>query len=117
MPSTPTHRLEKQMKQDLAEIRVLMPATHIVWSDLTARLRYRHARNHTKVDKTRKAINNKIHVTVCKLGGSFVRHPTLNCDDNELYRHDGVHLSDPGNDILLQEWQVYLYDIVKYTLH
>ena len=116
MPSTPTHRLEKQIKQDLAEIRVLMPRTHIVWSDLTARLRYRHARDHSKVDKTRKAINYKIHVTVCQLGGSFVRHPNLTCDNTKLYRHDGVHLSNPGTDILLQNWQVHLYDIITYTL-
>ena len=104
IPATPIHKLVRQIREDLEKLRKWMPATQIVWSDLTARLRYRYARDHAKVDKARKTVNYKIHVTVCQLGGSFIKHPAITCDDSGQFRPDGVHLSDPGNDNLLQDW-------------
>lgn len=114
LASTPTHKLERVIKEDLAQIYAWMPTTHIVWSDLTARLSYRYARDHAKVDKTRKALNNKIHVTVCQLGGSFIRHPAINRDAPNLFRPDGVHLRDCGNDILLLNWQTNIKGLMLY---
>lgn len=106
IPNIPTHKLEHLIKNDLARIHMWMPTTHIVWSDLTTRLKYRHARDHAKVDRSRKALNYKIHVTVCQLGGSFIKHPAITREAHSFFRPDGVHLSNTGNDILLRDFQI-----------
>lgn len=105
LASTPLKELIHKVKTDLQTLKVLMPDTHIVWSDITARHTYRHALSNPKVEKARKTLNNKVHVMICQLEGSFVRHPALKWDACDLYRPDGVHLSDTGNDILLKDWQ------------
>ena len=105
LASTPLRQLVNTIKKDLQALKELMPDTHIIWSDITARRTYRHAISSPMVEKARKTLNKKVHVVVCQLGGSFVRHPAIKWNAGDLYRPDGVHLSNSGNEILLRDWQ------------
>ena len=97
-------QLEKRIKGDLTEVKVLMPHTVVIWSDITARKSYRHARSNAKVEKARKSLNSTVHTHVSRMGGISIRHPSIIWHSTELYRGDGVHLSNLGNDTLLQDW-------------
>ena len=109
LADTPLRQMVDNIKIDLQALKVLMPDTHIIWSDITARREYRHAVSSPKVEKARKTLNHKVHVLICQLGGSFVKHPAIKWDARDLYRPDGVHLSNMGNDILLEDWQSTMY--------
>ena len=109
LASTPLKEMVNDIKNDLQALKVLMPGTRIIWSDITARREYRHALSSPKIEKARKSLNYKVHVLICQMGGSFVKHPALKWDARDLYRPDGVHLSNMGNDILLKDWQSTLF--------
>ena len=100
----PIGSLFYNIRNDLRKLAKMMPQTKIGWSDLTARRRYRHAKQHSKVENARKALNRKAHKTVSEIGVFFIEHRAIQWDKTELFRSDGVHMSDEGNDILLSNW-------------
>lgn len=105
LTSTPLKVLIEQIKCDLSKIQHMMPKTQIVWSDVTTRIRYKGANSNAKAEKARKTLNASVRPHVTKLDGFSVRHPLIIWTASHLFRKDGVHLSDRGNCILLQDWQ------------
>lgn len=103
--STPLKKLTQSVKEDLSLIKQLLPHTYIIWSDIVARIHYRGARSNAKAEKARKSLNYAVHAHIAKLSGRWISHPLIKWHASELYRFDGVHLSDKGNDLLLQGWQ------------
>ena len=99
----PVGELIYKIRKDLRQLARMLPGTTMVWSDLTARSKYRHAICNAKVEKARKTLNRAAHKIVVTLKGIFVEHKKITWDKAELY-HDGVHMSDLGNDILLNDW-------------
>jgi len=82
-------------------LRALLPSVRIIWSNILPRL-YWHGANHPKqVDKARKRVNSAAKALVLTEGGAVIGHPTLLVKDLELFRHDGVHLSNEGNSVYL----------------
>jgi len=58
-----------------------------------------------RVDLARKRVNQAIKSFLIKNGGMVVGHPTIRISELELFRHDGVHLSDKGNAVYLNDMQ------------
>ena len=104
LAKVPLGALIHNIRKDLRKLAIMMPRTRLGWSDLTARRRYRHAMADSKVENARKSLNRVAHKVVSKIGGFFVEHKGIQWDKTELYRNDGVHMSDKGNDMLLNNW-------------
>ena len=105
LASTPLRKLTCQAKSDMNALAKLCPHTTLVWSDILARISYRNASNDNKMEKTRKTLNSALRAHTRKLGGKSIRHPGINWDLPHLFRNDGVHLNDRGNDIFLGNLQ------------
>ena len=43
--------------------------------------------------------------SVVSLGGAFIKHPQFKASLSQLFDSDGVHLSQLGNDLLLNNMQ------------
>ncbi|XP_063286228.1 uncharacterized protein LOC134571662 [Pelobates fuscus] len=96
----PQKELVKCMKRDLDRMMGLAPSVVIIWSEMVPRLRWRHARDPVAVTRCRGKINKMLSIFVRRIGGVVVRHCTLETMLPAYFRHDGVHLSDIGNDFL-----------------
>ena len=105
LASTPLRKLTCQAKSDMNALAKLCPLTTLIWSDILARVSYRDASNNNKMEKTRKTLNSALRAHTRKLGGKSIRHPGINWDLPHLFRNDGVHLNDRGNDMFLGNFQ------------
>jgi hypothetical protein len=63
--------------------------------------RYRHvAKGDGKIiEKIRKRVNCAVNNFIKNEGHCVIKHPNIRASEIELYRFDGTHLSDIGNDI------------------
>nr|XP_033797570.1 translation initiation factor IF-2-like [Geotrypetes seraphini] len=89
-------RLIKCIKKDLVFMMTAYPNTKIIWSDILPNRRRRHEKC---LDRSRKKINKQISDFVRSLGGIQIRHDFFLAESASLYRHDGIQLSDIGNDL------------------
>jgi hypothetical protein len=104
-----------QMKTDLKHLGHLLPTTVFIWSDLLPRLYWHGARSHKGIDSIRKRVNRSGKGLVLGMGGRVINHPDI-VEEVGLFRGDGVHLSDIGNDILLNDLQGALESFIKNSL-
>ncbi|XP_077781463.1 uncharacterized protein LOC144327170 [Podarcis muralis] len=86
------------MKKDLDELAALCPGTTLFWSSLLKRMVWRGAHDIMAIEKSRKLLNR---VIARKVNGLVISHDSIRIGDQTLFRDDGVHLSDRGNDIWL----------------
>ena len=77
LTSTPLKTLIITIKDDLTKVKQLMPALRLIWSDITARIRYRHARSNAKVDKARKSLNATVRPHILEMRGLTIRHLSI----------------------------------------
>jgi hypothetical protein len=82
-----------------------LPSVTVIWSDMMSRLQWRGANDVKGVDKSRKRVNLAASQKVLSVGGRVIHHTDIDYTTPDLYRDDGVHLSDIGNDILLNDFQ------------
>ncbi len=97
--------LIEDMKCDLLRLKLLLPNTKIVWNDILMRRYWHQAQNGKKLELARKRLNLELRNSVSKEGGYIIRHPNIRASEKGLYRFDGTHLSDTGNDIYLNNIQ------------
>ena len=57
------------------------------------------------IEKIRKRVNCAVNNFIKNEGHYFIKHPNIRASEIELYRFDGTHLSDIGNDIYLNNLQ------------
>ena len=50
---------------------------------------------------------------VRELGGTSIGHPEITFDQAGLFKRDGIHLSDMGNDIFQKNLQCGIIDLCK----
>jgi hypothetical protein len=89
-------------KYDLTKLAGMCPQSVLVWSDVLPRIHDRGAHADNKMEKTRKTFNSSMRAFVKKENGKAIRHPKIQWYSPELFRHDGVHLNDKGNDAFLR---------------
>ncbi len=95
--------LYHDMFTSLLRIRLLLPTTTIIWSDMLARLYWRTATCPIRLEVARNKLNRRIGNRVAELCGVRVEHTLIVKHDTDLYAWDGVHLSRKGMDIFLQD--------------
>ncbi|XP_061489540.1 uncharacterized protein LOC133387851 isoform X2 [Rhineura floridana] len=104
--------LIEQACGDLRAIARRWPGVHLVWSDILPRRKWNCTGDPRGMDRARKKVNRQIQRALCDLGGSVIHHPEVGHDRLELFRPDGIHLTDMGNDIFLGDLQRGLHQIL-----
>ncbi|XP_070612721.1 uncharacterized protein [Erythrolamprus reginae] len=102
-----------QAREDLRRLREVWPATQVVWSDILPRIVWRDASSLRAIHRARRRVNRAMGKTVREMGGVVIPHPLISIDKPWLYRNDGVHLSDQGNAIFLQDLQRSLRELAQ----
>lgn len=95
-------------------LRVLLPKSKFVWSQILPRLKYRNEIVHRSLNRTRVRLNSLVATYIIKHGGAYIRYPEISEDNPDLFL-DGVHLSDIGNNLFLYRLQQGLFDIIKFS--
>lgn len=111
-----SHKLKDLMSNiecTILRIKTLLPQTKIIWSDILQRCYWHGAKSQTKVEGNRKRVNSFARNFIRREGGFSIRHDRINVKQIQLYRHDGVHLSNLGNSIFIKDMQSGLAEIIK----
>ena len=108
LASIPLRALTAMALQDLKTLSKIAPHTMFIWSEILPRVHYRGANSDAKMEKTRKTLNAAIKKGILNLNGQCIKHPGIQWDIPSLFRHDGVHLSNKGNDIFLDNMKSIL---------
>ena len=90
---------------DLRWLRVTYPAMSILWSTIIPQLMWRVERHAQHVNTVRRSVHREVYRAVCHGLRSVIGHQEICGDRPELFRHDGVHLSERGLDIFLKDIQ------------
>ncbi|XP_062986094.1 uncharacterized protein LOC134401275 [Elgaria multicarinata webbii] len=97
---------------DFQLIRQRWPGILILWSCIIPRQNWRAGRNPRALDRASQKVNSEIYKHLLKHGDVSIQHPSIIKSRRELYRSDGVHLSDLGNDLFLLDLQRGLQEII-----
>ncbi|XP_062972037.1 uncharacterized protein LOC134392018 isoform X1 [Elgaria multicarinata webbii] len=89
---------------DFKIIRQRWPRVRIVWSCILPRFIWRSG-DIKPMERARRRVNSEIFRELSRHGDLSITHPTITLTRRELYRQDGVHLSDIGNDLFLYDLQ------------
>ncbi|XP_062620031.1 uncharacterized protein LOC134281609 [Saccostrea cucullata] len=96
--------LQKYYKSTLANIANLLPQTFIIWSHILPRNNWINCLANTEGQNCRRRINSACATFVLNKfqgRGASVSYPDIRAQCKELFRKDGVHLSDLGNSIFI----------------
>ena len=102
--------LIENIRADIMRLAILYPDIKIIWSDILPR-RYCHfGDNHGAIEGTRKRVNIAVRKVVKEeiINRYVISHPNITEKERTLYRNDGTHLSDVGNDVFLNNVQAAL---------
>lgn len=99
MALRPSREIIRDIKSDILCLLTMYPDLIIVWSDIVARNKWRHARSVQRVNKARVKVNKEVGRFVKKNGGVAVRHRDLEGASGEFLDGDGVHLTPIGIDM------------------
>lgn len=97
-----TDELISRMKADIQKVREMFPLTQLVFSEILARRVWRGLSLECGEAK-RQRINQEVGQYVMEIGGVVMPHENILHQNVTLYRKDGVHMNDFGNDILLDD--------------
>lgn len=86
----------------------ILQKTTLVWSMMLPRCYWHTALKPAKIEKARKIVSSRIKSTVTEINGKVIRHPQIVARNKDLYRHDGTHLSNAGNNIYSQDIKLAL---------
>ena len=103
LASIPLKALTIMALQDIRTLSTMAPNIMWIWSEVLPRVHYRGAISDAKIEKARKTFNAAIRKGISKLNGQCIKHPLIQWDIPILYRPYGVHLSNRGNDIFLND--------------
>lgn len=88
---------------DLRELGASYPNLTIFWSSLLERRFWRDSKNPVAVNRARRILERSVACIVAAMGGRVIEYPGIPFSKEALYRGDGVHLFDAGNDIWLAD--------------
>ena len=91
--------------RDILRIKLLLPNTKVVWSNILMRRYWHGADDGTTVERARKRVNCAVKKELIPEGFCVIRHLNIRAREKNLHRYDSTHLSDAGNDIYLNNIQ------------
>jgi hypothetical protein len=90
-----------------------LPNTRIIWSEILIRRYWHVAKGDGKIiENIRKRVNCAVNNCIKNEGHYVIKHPNIQASEIELYRFDGTHLTDIGNDIYLNNLQGALETLI-----
>ena len=98
-------QLRGALQEAVGAAQRLFPGCTLVWSDILPRVRYSAAGSQAKIEGTRKRLNRQARGVFSRCGGHVLTHPGFSWEKAELFRGDGVHLSDLGNQRFLDTFR------------
>ena len=113
LASIPLKHLIELIQKDMKAYSKVFPETCLVWSDILPRATYRGARSNAKVEKSRKCLNNAMKLFMPLVAGRSIQHGNIKWNACHLYRNDGVHMNNEGNDVLLKNITLAMNDIIS----
>ena len=102
---TSTERLIQVLIATLLEVCSLFPASSIVWSSSLPRFSWRFSTNVRAMNKIRARLDREAIKFLTARDGHYIKHPQFSTKPSHLFLPDGVHLSQIGNDLLLNNFQ------------
>ena len=103
LPRVPRKALILDILRYLNRLHALYPTMRIVWSTIIPRLNGCGAQHIEKVNKACQ-VNKEVCGGVSKCGlGSVINHRRFQISNLEYFHKDGVHLSDAGLGIFLED--------------
>lgn len=97
--------LRIQVKELILWLKDVLPGTTIVWSQILPRTSWRFSNNLKAMERCRYRLNNFIAYTVIANGGRYIHYPDLRLNIARFLKQDGVHLTDLGTEVLLNNLQ------------
>ncbi|KAJ7319852.1 hypothetical protein JRQ81_019363, partial [Phrynocephalus forsythii] len=94
-----------KVMDDLRAYKAQNPSTKIIWSAIVPRLYWGPSHHPKKMHKARKGVNREVARVVSSELGSVIWHPEITARRPELFRPDGVHLSDIGLELFLDDFR------------
>ncbi|KAJ7341729.1 hypothetical protein JRQ81_006567, partial [Phrynocephalus forsythii] len=73
------------------------PDVMLFWSQLLQRRHWRGARHPGKVELLRRKLDKAIGRLITTWGRIWIKHTDITCMARDMYRADGIHLSEIGN--------------------
>ncbi|KAJ7341559.1 hypothetical protein JRQ81_005805, partial [Phrynocephalus forsythii] len=89
-----------EITRDLTTWKTQYPGSKVIWSTVVPR-RCDAAGAEVPINRDRRCLNREASHHVLRTGGSVAGHTAINTKMVELYRSDGVHLSDAGLTLFL----------------
>ena len=107
--------LIENIRADIMRLAILYPDLKIIWSDILPRRYWHYGDNHSAIEGTRKRVNIAVRKVVKEeiTNGYVISHPNITEKERTLYRNDGTHLSDVGNDVFLNNVQAALESFLQ----
>ena len=98
-----SNELIELIRLDVLRLQVLFPELILIWSEILPRRYWHFADNQVLLENTRKRTNTAVKgIFKSDIGKGFIiRNPNILSKEISLYRYDGVHLSNVGNDAYL----------------
>ncbi|KAJ7319993.1 hypothetical protein JRQ81_019504, partial [Phrynocephalus forsythii] len=78
-----------------------LPNTYVTWSTVIPRRSWGMECDPHKMNHAHIGVNQEDPHELLKVGGSVIGHQNINADKPDLYRSDGVHLSNSGLGLFL----------------
>jgi lysophospholipase L1-like esterase len=99
------YELYSDIKLGLLRLKVMCPNARIVWSEILMRRYWHSAQDGRALEKSRKRLNLLLRNFMQTIGGCVIRHSNIRASEKSLYRFDGTHLSNTGNEVYLNNIQ------------
>ena len=121
--NTPLHIMRGALEEAIGMVGRLFPCCRIIWSEILPRVTYTNTGDQGCLEVARKAMNRQARGLMGRCGGHVIAHPDIGWKKGELFRGDGVHLSDRGNVLFIADLSeglslFHLYPLVfKYPLY
>ena len=94
---TKTVELNADIKRDLLRLKLLIPNTILIWSEILMRRTWHCAKLGKSLEASRKRVNTAITNFINAEDHYCIKNPNIRATEKDLYRYDGTHLSDMGN--------------------
>lgn len=104
--------LMRKIEEIVAFVKRLFPLTNIIWSHILPRLTWRYSLNNVAMEMARKRINSHAAKLCVSQNGGCIVYNELSLNNIKqsdcLLQADGVHLTDLGCDIYLNQIRAFL---------
>jgi lysophospholipase L1-like esterase len=109
--NVPLLDLRMKMKETFHRIQTKLPQTILGWSHILPRYTWRYSKNIKSQNLAAKRINSFMSSLFVQNDGFYISYPEIAWNSYGLFKKDGVHLNELGNDILLYNLQSKLQEV------